>query len=230
MTQAGNQTYRGPDDLPVVVPVFPLPAALLLPRGQLPLNVFEPRYLAMIDAALRGDRIIGMIQPRLDRGGQADLSGRPPLCRVGCLGRLTQFAETGDGRLLVTLTGIARFEVVEEMATTTPYRQVRASSEPFAADFRPNLGEAEVDRKTLMRVFRAYLDANNLEADWSSFDQAPTEALVNTLSMMAPYGPTEKQALLEAADLKARADMLVALTEMVLASGGAEGQPRGPLQ
>lgn len=226
MTQAGNVTYRGADDLPVVVPVFPLPAALLLPRGQMPLNIFEPRYLAMIDAAMRGDRLIGMIQPRFDHGG-VDLSGRPALCRTGCVGRITQFAETGDGRVLVTLAGIARFDVIEEMATTTPYRQVRAGYEPYAADFEPNRGEAEVDRKTLMRVFRAYLEANNLEADWSSFDQAPTEALVNTLCMMAPYGPAEKQALLETGDLRARADMLVALTEMVLAGGG---ETRGPLQ
>jgi Lon protease-like protein len=227
VTQAGNQTYRGPDDVPVVVPVFPLPAALLLPRGQMPLNIFEPRYLAMIDGAMRGDRVIGMIQPRFDRG-PVDLGARPPLCRVGCLGRITQYAETGDGRILVTLSGIARFVVDEELATTTAYRQVQTSTDAFADDFKPNLGEQEVDRKTLMRVFRAYLEANNLEADWSSFDQAPTEALVNTLSMMAPYGPAEKQALLEAPDLKTRADMLVALTEMVLAGG--EGQTRGPLQ
>ncbi|MEJ1160019.1 LON peptidase substrate-binding domain-containing protein [Prosthecomicrobium sp. N25] len=227
MTQAGNQTYRGPDDVPPVVPVFPLPAALLLPRGQMPLNIFEPRYLAMVDGAMRGDRVIGMIQPRFDKG-PLDLAGRPALCRIGCLGRITQYAETGDGRLLVTLSGIARFEVDEELATTTPYRQVQAATDAFADDFKPHLGEAEVDRKTLMRVFRAYLEANNLEADWSSFDQAPTEALVNTLSMMAPYGPAEKQALLEAQDLKTRADMLVALTEMVLAGG--DGQPRGPLQ
>ena len=226
MTLAGNQRYSGPDDLPVVAPVFPLPGALLLPRGQLPLNIFEPRYLAMVEAAMRGDRIIGMIQPRFDRG-PADLAGRPPLCAVGCLGRIVQFAETGDGRLLITLAGIARFEVAEERATTTPYRQVRIGTARFRADFEPHAGEAEVDRKGLMRVFRSYLDANSLEADWASFEQAPTEALVNTLSMMAPYGPAEKQALLEAASLKARAEMLVAMTEMVLAGGA---QPRGPLQ
>lgn len=227
MTLAGNHTYRGPSDIPVVAALFPLPAALLLPRGQMPLNIFEPRYLAMIDAALRGDRVIGMVQPAFD-GGPVDLTGRPALCRVGCLGRITQFAETGDGRVLITLAGIARFEIVEEMATTTPYRQARISSEAFADDFEAHRGEAEVDRKALMRVFKAYLDANNLEADWSSFDQAPTEALVNTLSMMAPYGPAEKQALLEASDLRSRADMLIALTEMVLA--GNQGQTRGPLQ
>ena len=216
MTLAGNRTYRGPDDIPMVVPVFPLPAALLLPRGQLPLNIFEPRYLAMVDAALRGDRIIGMVQPRFDHGS-VDLTGRPALCDVGCLGRITQFAETGDGRILLTLSGIVRFSVSEELSTTTPYRQVRVATEPFAEDFEPNRGEAEVDRKALMSVFRAYLEANNLEADWASFDQAPTEALVNTLSMMAPYGPAEKQALLEAPDLRTRAETLIAITEMALA-------------
>jgi hypothetical protein len=229
MTLAGNETYNGPGDLPPVIPVFPLPAALLLPRGTMPLNIFEPRYLAMVEAAMRGDRLIGMIQPRYDRG-EADLSGTPPLCRIGSIGRITQYAETGDGRVLITLVGIARFAVVEEMSTTTPYRQVRIETAPFADDFVPGKGEATVDRKSLMRVFRAYLEANNLEADWNSFEQAPTEALVNTLSMMAPYGPAEKQALLEAEDLKARSAMLVALTEMALAAGSEDGAPRGPLQ
>jgi Lon protease-like protein len=228
VTLAGNETYRGPDDVPPVVPVFPLTAALLLPRGQLPLNLFEPRYLAMFDAALRSDRLIGMVQPRYDKG-LADLSGRPPLCAVGSIGRITQFAETGDGRILLTLTGVVRFEMLDELATTTPYRQARISTDRFVADYNPARDESVVDRVSLMRVFRAYLEARSLEADWSSFDQAPTEALVNTLSMMAPYGPAEKQALLEAVDLKTRADILIALTEMVLAGAG-EDDMRGPLQ
>ena len=127
-----NAIYRGPARLPPVIPVFPLPGALLLPRGQMPLNIFEPRYLAMVDDALKGDRIIGMIQPDADNGGSASV---PRLYHVGCAGRITQFAETGDGRYLVTLIGIARFRIEEELGTTTPYRQCRVDFEPFAADF-----------------------------------------------------------------------------------------------
>ena len=221
MTQAGNHQYKGPDAVPAVVPVFPLGAALLLPRGQMPLNIFEPRYLSMVDAALRTDRVIGMIQPRIDNSS-IDRSGRPDLCDVGCLGRVTQFAETGDGRYLVTLTGIARFRVVEELATVTPYRQVRIDCQPFADDFTPNFGEAAVDRKALLKAFRAYLEENNMEADWSSVDQASNETLVNALSMMSPYGAPEKQALLEAPSLKMRADTLIAITEMQLAKGNRD--------
>ena len=138
-----NAVYRGPEDCPAVIPVFPLPGALLLPRGQMPLNIFEPRYLAMVDEALKGDRVIGMIQPDADNDPHASV---PKLYRVGCAGRITQFAETGDGRYLVTLVGIARFRVEEELPTTTPYRQCRVGFEPFAVDFMARAGEDEVDR------------------------------------------------------------------------------------
>ena len=226
MTKAGNARYAGPGVLPPVVPLFPLPGALLLPRGQLPLNIFEPRYLAMVEAAMRGDRLIGMIQPRFDRG-TVDLAGRPPLVEVGGLGRITQWAETGDGRVMLTLTGICRFRVVEEMATTTPYRLARITAEPFADDFVPGRGEEAVDRKAVMAAFRAFLDANNLEADWASFEGASNEPVVNSLAMMSPYGPAEKQALIEAPDLKTRAEILVAVTERLL--GGID-RPQGTLQ
>lgn len=227
MTRAGNQTYDGPDDLPAVIPVFPLTGTLLLPRRALPLNVFEPRYLAMVDAALAGDRLIGLIQPAVGRPG-TERANRPPLERVGCLGRLTQYAETGDGRLIVTLTGVARFAVTEELATTTPYRQVRYETESFADDFRPGVGEEAVDRAKLLATLRAYLDHNALAVEWSQFESAANEALVDGLAMMSPCGPREKQALLEAPDLNTRSELLVAITERSLAAG--EGGGPGPLQ
>lgn len=218
--KAGNATYRGTNDLPSVIPVFPLPAALLLPRSEMPLNIFEPRYLAMVDAALAGDRVIGMVQP--DAAVPAGQHG-PGLFRVGCAGRLTSFAEAGDGRYLVTLTGIARFRIVEEVAAETPYRQCRITAEPFASDLIGNIGEAAVDRNSVLRTFRAYLAAHDLDADWTSVDRASNETLVNTLAMMAPFGVAEKQALLEAPDLRARAETLVALTEMTLGREGIAG-------
>lgn len=200
-------------DLPDVLPVFPLSGALLLPRGQMPLNVFEPRYLAMVDAALAGDRIIGIIQPEAE--GQS-LIGTPPLLSVGCAGRIVGFAETDDGRYLVTLKGIARFRTVEEVKSPAPYRRFRVTAEPFAGDFAIS-GESDVDREQLIGAFRAYLEANNLDADWDSVDNASNESLVNAIAMLSPYGPAEKQALLEAPDLKTRAETLVALAEVSLA-------------
>ena len=199
------------EQLPEIIPVFPLSGALLLPRGQLPLNIFEPRYLAMIDAALAGDRVIGMIQPQED----VPEGFAPPLRTVGCAGRITAFSETDDDRYLITLTGITRFAVLEEIATDTPYRLCRVTAEPFAGDLTVR-GESEVDREGLLDAFRAYLEANNLEADWDSVDKASNESLVNAIAMIAPYGPAEKQALLEAPDLKTRAETLVALTEIAL--------------
>ena len=211
----------GPAD---VIPVFPLPGALLLPRGQMPLNIFEPRYLAMVDEALRTNRLIGMIQPDPEGGGTALV---PKLYAVGCAGRITQFAETGDGRYLITLTGIARFRVEEEAPTTLPFRLCRVTFLPFAADFVARAGEDEVDRAAVLTALRAFVEANDLKLDWKGVEQAPNEALVNALSMMSPFGPTEKQALLEAPDLKTRAEMLVAITEIELARahGGDGSEP-----
>jgi Lon protease-like protein len=213
--QAGNRSYDGPSDLPAVIPVFPLSGALLLPRGNMPLNIFEPRYLAMIDAALAGDRIIGMIQPR------GDAEAEPlPLMSVGCAGRITAFGETGDGRYRITLTGIARFRALVEVPSQRPFRQFNISADAFASDFVDQAGEGEVDRSALLDTFRRYLKANQLEADWDGVEKATTEALVNALSMMSPFGPAEKQALLEAPDLRARAETLIALTELSLRAGG----------
>lgn len=214
-----NRRYEGAHEMPAVIPVFPLTAALLLPRGQMPLNIFEPRYLAMIDAALKGERLIGMVQPMPGTAEAPTRCAEPALCEIGCTGRITAFQETGDGRYLVTLTGVARFRILEELEVATPYRQCRVTSEPFAQDFTPRHEEDRVDRPRLLRTFRAYLEANSLEADWESVGQACNETLVNALSMMSPYGAREKQALLEAQDLRERAEMLIAMTEMVLARG-----------
>lgn len=221
-----NATYRGPADLPETIPVFPLAGALLLPRGQMPLNIFEPRYLAMIDDSFRdGHRLIGMIQPDIAQAGNPD---HPKLFTVGCVGRITQLAESGDGRYILELTGIARFSVVEELSVSTAYRQCRVDYFPFIDDFTARKGEDDVDRAALLDVLSKFLEANNLKADWDGIEKAPNEALVNALAMMSPYGPAEKQALLEAPDLKTRADILVAVTEMDLARKQTSGDP--PLQ
>ncbi|MGF9694931.1 LON peptidase substrate-binding domain-containing protein [Rhizobium sp. 0TCS1.26] len=210
----GNARYVKREDLPETIPVFPLTGALLLPAGQLPLNIFEPRYLAMFDAALAGERLIGMVQPALSEPGEGS---RPALAPVGCIGRITSFAETGDGRYIASLTGVCRFRVMDEVGEGHPFRTV--SFMPFMSDLSSEDDEAAVDRQELLRVFRAYLDANKLEADWESVERAGNRTLVNSLSMMSPFGAAEKQALLEAPDLKTRADTLIAITEILLASG-----------
>jgi uncharacterized protein len=204
--------YNLPADLPQKLPVFPLPGALLLPRADLPLNIFEPRYLEMVSDALSGERMIGIIQPKDD----SDTAERPDLMKVGCAGRITSYAETPDGRMLVTLTGVSRFSIKSELTVDTAYRQVVANFKPFAIDLVMDLGAAEVNRPALLTAFKDYLTANNMSADWSEINAASTEVLVNTLSLLAPYPASEKQALLEAPDLKTRADVLVALTEMAL--------------
>lgn len=213
--QAGNFHYRQADDLPAAVPVFPLCGALLLPGGQMPLNIFEPRYLALFDDALADTRIIGIIQPKLDHEGKSERSETPALCAVGCLGRITSFSETGDGRYITSLTGVCRFRINEEMRSRKAYRTCRIS--PFVNDLHPDEGGERVDREGLLASFKAYLDANQLEADWSSVERASNATLVNCMAMMSPFGPAEKQALLEAPDLRARAETLIAITEIALA-------------
>lgn len=210
--QVGSASYRSERDFPQVVPVFPLTAALLLPGGRMPLNIFEPRYLEMVDHVLSGERLIGMIQPRLDGALRRD--GEPELCETGCLGRLISFTETDDGRYLIALQGVCRFRVSDELPSEKPFRLCRFV--PFLADLDEKGGE-EVDREALLKAFRAYLEANSLEADWESVSRAENATLVNALSMMSPYGAAEKQALLEAPDLKTRAETLIAITEMALA-------------
>ena len=211
--QAGNAHYRLAKDLPSTIPIFPLEGALLLPGGRMPLNIFEPRYLQMVDEAVAGSRLIGVIQPRLDGALRED--GEPELCNVGCAGRIISFSETGDGRYLISLQGVFRFRIAHELTVKTPFRQAKPA--PFLADLDDDPAANEIDRPALLKAFRAYLQANDLEADWESVSRAENAMLVNALSMMAPYGPAEKQALLEAADLKTRAETLIAITEMALA-------------
>ena len=205
-------SYRRADDLPLVIPVFPLDGALLLPGGQLPLNIFEPRYLNMFDDAMAGERIIGMVQTR--PGGDVE---RPNLAPVGCAGRVTSFAETSDGRYLVTLTGVCRFRVGDELPARSPYRQVRADFSVFEDDLReatPHAAASVGDASPLLDALRRYLDHRGLAIDWSSAEAAPSDALINSLAMALPFEPVEKQALLEAPTLADRRETLVALLEI----------------
>uniref|UniRef100_B0T1U8 Peptidase S16 lon domain protein n=1 Tax=Caulobacter sp. (strain K31) TaxID=366602 RepID=B0T1U8_CAUSK len=213
--------YRRADDLPLVIPVFPLDGALLLPGGQLPLNIFEPRYLNMFDDAMSGERIIGMVQTR--PGGDQD---RPSLAPVGCAGRVTSFAETSDGRYLVTLTGVCRFRVGAELPTRSPYRQVRADFATFEADLHEASPHAATsgDPSPLLNALRRYLDHRGLAIDWSSAEAAPSDALINSLAMALPFEPVEQQALLEAPTLADRRETLVALLE-IDAAGDDEDPP-----
>jgi Lon protease-like protein len=220
--KAGNASYSTPADIPAVVPVFPLSGALLLPGGQMPLNIFEPRYLAMIDDALGGDRLIGMVQPKSALGveGVTDGPSGPALCELGCLGRITAFQESGDGRYLINLSGVARYRIVGEEMTLRGYRRARVEILPDDLQ-EDDIGKA-VDRGSLLETFRKYLKANNMEADWDSIKRASNGSLVTALCMMSPYGPAEKQALLEACDLRTRAETLIAITEIALARGSDE--------
>jgi uncharacterized protein len=200
---------RNPRELPAVIPVFPLSGAILLPKGLLPLNIFEPRYLRMVDDALGSQRIIGMIQPR-----ESEPAARPPIYDVGCAGRITGFQETGDGRYLITLSGIMRFRVAEELGVATPYRQVRADYRAFANDILEDASAARIDRERLFDAMRGYFASEGLSTDWKEASAAPTEALVNSLAMGCPFQPNEKQALLETGDISDRADCLIALMRM----------------
>ena len=211
-----NRAYQRPEDMPASIPLFPLEGALLLPRRPIQLTVFEPRYLVMLDDALSGDRLIGIIQPSQPETG----AGPPPeLYPLGCAGRIVQYAEIGDGRCFLTLMGVARFRLSSEAEMATPYRVAIADYAAFAEDFREGAGESGVDRDGLLDTLRRYAEANEIKVVWSDIKKASNEALVNGLSMMSPCGPREKQALLEAPDLKSRAEMLVAITTIDLARG-----------
>lgn len=220
MTTNLTHRYRLAKDLPETIPVFPLNGVILLPRSNLPLNIFEPRYLKMTDDTLAGERLIGMIQPKRGSSTEPSLSEEPvPLRGTGCVGRITEFSEMDDGRLLITLTGICRFETVEEIETENPYRSYKVKYNDFEDDLLPGFGETRVDRDNLLEVLKTYLDIHELDADWESIHQSSNEFLVNTLSIISPYGPEEKQALLETADLKSRSEVLIALAEMDIAAG-----------
>ncbi|WP_316858312.1 LON peptidase substrate-binding domain-containing protein [uncultured Cohaesibacter sp.] len=230
MAQAGNAFYDSPRDIPAIIPVFPLDEALLLPRTQMPLNVFEERYLMMTDYAIHKDRIIGIIQPTPKRdqdieeeSDAPDKLYAPELQQVGCLGRISAYGETGDGRVLITLSGICRFKLVKEIFTDLPFRLAEIDCEPFVEDLIEGHGEGEVNRQELLDTFSSFLDANDMEADWDSINKSSNEILVNSLSMLSPYGNEEKQALLEAETLAQRAETLVAITEMYLVSKNHDG-------
>lgn len=205
-------------DLPETIPVFPLPGALLLPRARLPLNIFEPRYLAMLDDVLRSDhRLIGMIQPF---GGKDD---PPKLHRIGCAGRVTSLSETEDGRYLIVLTGISRFRIASELDGFSPYRKVRAEWADFAADLAGAPDLPGFEREAFLEVLKNFFDATKLSSDWESLRKAEPEMLINSLSMMCPFEPEEKQALLEAPTLADRCETLTALFRFAIAAGGSEG-------
>jgi Lon protease-like protein len=213
-----NAAYRGPEALPDEIAVFPLPGALLLPRGQMPLNIFEPRYLAMIEDALGAGRMLGMIQPDPQRAGS---ESEPGLYRVGCLGRLSSFSETDDGRYLITLTGLSRFTVAAEQAMRRGYRRVRGDVSAYLADLEDIPGPIGVERDALLEALRGYFARRKFEANWDAVRRMPDDALVTTLSMICPFEPAEKQALLEAATDADRAATLLALLQM----GAAETEP-----
>jgi len=211
-----NRTFASAAELPQTVPLFPVAGALLLPRRPIQLTVFEPRYLSLLDDALSGERLIGMIQPK---AGDDAVGPKPELCEIGCLGRIVQYAEIGDGRCFLSLMGVTRFRLAEELTTMTPYRMVRADYAPFGQDFVEGAGEAEVDRDSLLKALRDFAKANDLKIDWNDIREASNETLVNSLAIMSPYGAREKQAMLEAADLKSRAEILVAIAQIDLARG-----------
>jgi len=198
-------------DLPAVIPIFPLTGAIVLPQAQLPLNIFEPRYLAMVRDAMAGARIIGMVQPLRERIYGASGGPPPEVYGVGCAGRITQFSETGDGRLLITLTGLCRFRIAEELAATTPYRQIRPDFAAFAGDRAAPAALDPALRASLTSELQAYLDLQGLGADWHAVETADDATLVDLLSMILPFAPEEKQALLEAPAIAARAEALIAL-------------------
>ena len=199
--------------MPKALPLFPLGGGLLLPRRPIQLTVFEPRYLEMLDDALAGDRLIGVIQPVADD----DDAKSSELFPVGCAGRIVQYAEIGDKRCFLTLMGVARFRVASERAVKTRYRSIVPDYSDFAEDFTEGAGQAAVDRKALVDALRAFAEANEVGVDWDDIEKASNETLVNALAMMSPYGTREKQALLEARDLKSRAEILVAISQVELA-------------
>lgn len=200
--------YRKPADLPQTIPLFPLNGAILMPRGVLALNVFEPRYLNMVDDVLGGARLIGIIQPAT--GEEEELT--PNLADVGTLGRITGFQETDDGRYLITLTGVCRFELGREFEADTPYRQALVTYDKFAGDFAPARGE-RIDRAAMLVTMKRYAAIHGFQVDWASVEQATTETLINVAAQICPFDPAAKQALLETVTLEERARALIALLE-----------------
>jgi hypothetical protein len=202
-------------DLPDVIPIFPLPGALLLPRARLPLHLFEPRYLAMLEDALKTpQRLIGMIQPNKVPGREG-----PGLFSIGCAGRITQFSETEDGRYMITLGGMSRFRVIEEVEGFTPYRRARVSWAGFEQDLGDEEHDAGFDRPEFLKGLAQFFEAQDLQTDWDSLKEADDELLINSLSMLLGFEPEDKQALLEAPSLSTRRETLVTLIQFALRGG-----------
>lgn len=207
---------KKPADLPETVPIFPLTGALLLPGLQRPLQIFEQRYVDMIDHVLAGNRLIGLIQPESDE--EESPEGRDvPLRQIGALGYLSQFEELSDARYIVSLEGVCRFDLVEEVHVDTSFRQGRISAANFRADFQPETGESAVDRPRFVAMMQNYAEFAELDFDWDEIEQTATADLVNMCCMLAPYGAAEKQLLLEADSLRERAETLIALAELEMA-------------
>jgi Lon protease-like protein len=205
-------------DLPPRLPLFPLAGVVLLPRGALPLNVFEPRYLKMVDDALKGDRLLGIIQPTEN----PDTVLTPKLSAIGAAGRIISFRETDDNRYLITLAGLCRFRLTSEAESGTPYRIGLCDFSPFASDMAQENGESDFPRERLLAALRLYLNQRDMKADWKSVTSAEPEALVNALAMMCPFEPAEKQALLEAPSFGERVSTLVTILEMAGATHGPQ--------
>ncbi|MEO0449014.1 MAG: LON peptidase substrate-binding domain-containing protein [Pseudomonadota bacterium] len=202
------ETYHKLSDLPDIIPVFPLSGVLLFPRWSLPLNIFEPRYLNMIDDAMSGHRLIGMIQ------SNGDDRVHPSLVKTGCVGRITSYSETEDGRYLISLSGICRFQVAEELEVNTPYRQIKADWSAYELDLIAPAEAMLPDRLTLVNSLKRYTQINSMEVDWEAVEHAPMETLINALCAGCPFGTIEKQALLEAPNVADRAQTLITLLDM----------------
>jgi len=213
---------QGVEELPATIPIFPLAGVLLLPRARLPLQMFEPRYVALAEDAMAGDRVIGMIQPRQQEQQMPD--DAPDVFETGCLGRIVEHRRTDDGRHLVTLAGICRFAVAEEVAPQRGYRRVVADYSAFADDLDDvgtAVGPDAFDRARFLAALRDYMDTNGIAADWEAIDESSDDRLVSALAMLCPFAPSEKQALLECASLGGRAEAMTTLFEMSVAEGGA---------
>ncbi|WP_282604830.1 LON peptidase substrate-binding domain-containing protein [Pelagibius sp. Alg239-R121] len=222
------------NDLPDEIPVFPLSGVLLLPGGHLPLNIFEPRYLAMIDAALAGDRIIGMVQPSEEDNSnsplqpdprQSGLPDCPPIYETGCAGRINAFSETDDGRYLITLAGLIRFEIAAELELENGFRRVTADYQRFQGDLTSN--DVAIDRDHLLETVRGYFSSQGIRGDWEAIGQTENEHLVTSLAMICPFAASEKQLLLEAMTLKERAETMTKIMEMAIHQPGADKSSSG---
>ena len=215
---------QSPADIPASIPIFPLSGALLLPYARRPLNIFEPRYLEMVDHALKGDRLIGLIQPK-DTSEESP-QGEVPVQKIGTIGRITHFEEMEEARYFVILEGVCRFGYVKEMPTMSPFRRAMVTTEPFAQDFDREYGEEAVDRPRFLKMMRDYAEFGNFDLNWDEIEKTGTADLVNFCCMVSPYGAAEKQALLEADTLEARAETLIAMAEFEMAKGDGAESPR----